>query len=95
MLLAFLADTTTNNGATWQSYGVLGLVMTSVVLPMALIIRALYERQITDLKEERARLRSENAELRKNWENIGPAISDMSRTVAGAITVLDRIERGR
>ncbi len=78
------------NADAFLNYGLGGLIFVSMVIPMAIYILRDKDRQIAHRDEELARARSENADLRRVLEPIAPAMTDMSRTLQTAITILER-----
>jgi hypothetical protein len=73
------------------SYGLGGLIFVTMVVPLAIIIRGMYERQITRLEEEVVRQRGEMAELRKALDPVAPALAEMGTTMRTAIQVLSKV----
>lgn len=72
----------------FANYGIGGLMFLTVVIPLALYILRDKDKQIVKAENEVVRMRGELAELRQVLDPIAPAITEMSRTMGQAITLL-------
>lgn len=80
-VVAWLAATPTTPEDAWLRYGLAGLLVVTVILPMAIYIVRDKEKQIRALQEEVARQRGELADLRRTLDPVASSMTRMSHVM--------------
>ncbi len=72
------------------NYGLAGVIVVSMVIPMALYILRDKDRQLKEKEVEITRQRAENADLRRVLDPIAPALTEVGRVMNLAIQIIGR-----
>lgn len=75
---------------TYLSYGLAGLIVVTIVLPMALYIKRMWQERIAESRADLLRAQAENIEYRKALEQFPPVLAEMTRTMKTTLAIVER-----